>query len=192
MTSQSIKFEQFHHRAISKKTLSSIDTKKVSKVRLNKQSHKKTILGFIWRYMLPFALRSFITALIDERYYRTKIESRVSRIKLNDGIAISDRFIYDRMVDLNICNRHWSQRFALFINTIIIKKPDLIIFLRDKPHLIVKRKQEFSVDETKVYQYKLEKIIRFFRTPCFYIDIDNRAVNLIAIDASNKIVSLLD
>lgn len=122
LTSQSIKFEQFHHRAISKNTLSFIDAEKISKVGPIEKRHKNKILGFIWRNMLPFSLRSFITALIDEKHYRMTINSRVFNIKSNQRVAISDRFIYDRMVDLNICNRHWSQRFALILNAIIIKK----------------------------------------------------------------------
>lgn len=96
-----------------------------------------------------------VSSARDASRYRGGINRILAQAATDDQIALSDRFVYDRVVDLRLRARPLIQRAAVRVLCNFMRRPTLTILLTDTPAAIYRRKQELSETEIAEYQTDL-------------------------------------
>jgi thymidylate kinase len=84
----------------------------------------------------------------------------IKKIRARDGLVIFDRYFYDYLIQ-----RQFSRCPRLLLYTIakIIPKPDMIIYLKNNPEEIYKRKPELPIEEIERQSKTCEDIASRFK-----------------------------
>lgn len=79
--------------------------------------------------------------------------------KARSGLIVFDRYFYDYFIQRQYTN---CPRWLLNVVAAIIPKPDIIIYLKNKPEIIHSRKSELSIFEIKRQQKICEGLVKKF------------------------------
>jgi thymidylate kinase len=167
----------FHHRA--------------NKAAIKASSQNKNALRATWKrklwHQLPAGLRAWIVATVDEIRYARNVASQIAVATANGDSAISDRYVYDRLVDLRLHGRSRPQVSTVGIACRLMRKPDMTFLLTDTPERINARKDELLPDQIAIYQDALRALFVRLCIPFQEIDVDGRTAAAVASDIANAI-----
>jgi len=133
-----------------------------------------------WRRLVPRPVKMLVTATLDEMRYVRGINRLLAQAAAEARIALSDRYAYDRLVDLRLRRRPLVQRAAVRVVCALLRHPTLTIMLADDPAAVYGRKQELTPDQIKRYQDDLADLCRRVRAPFAVIRVDGRDPNAVA------------
>lgn len=167
----------FHHRA--KKADAGTSVHNVNQERASWQRR-------LWRF-LPTSLRAWLIAGIDEIRYAHDLSAEIRSASHSNQIAISDRYVYDRLVDLRLHNRPIHQVNSVRAACRLMRKPKMTFLLIDTPERIHARKDELSIKQIREYQFELKNLLERLSIPYQEIHVAGRAPNPIARDIVNTI-----
>jgi len=108
--------------------------------------------------------------------------------KARAGLIIFDRYFYDYYLQSQFIN---CPRWLLRIIEKIIPKPDMIIFLKNKPEIIHSRKTELPIEEIQRQSYICEQIVKRNKDRSIVIETSTIEEVLLYIQKSiiNKIIN---
>jgi len=108
--------------------------------------------------------------------------------KARAGLIIFDRYFYDYYIQSQFIN---CPRWLLRIIEKIIPKPDMIIFLKNKPEIIHSRKTELPIEEIQRQSYICEQIVKRNKDRSIVIETSTIEEVLLYIQKSiiNKIIN---
>ena len=162
----------FHHRA---------DKAAIVGAARTEQSNRPSWKRKLWR-LIPAFLRAWLIAAHDEIHYARSVAKRVGAANEEGQLAISDRYVYDRLVDLRLHSRSRQQVSAVGVACHLMRKPDMTFLLTDKPARIHARKDELSPDQIAAYQSALRDLFVRLRLPFREIDVAGREAVRVAED----------
>lgn len=102
---------------------------------------------------------SFIRAIIYPFYYSLDYmlgHFLIRRVRAYYSLAISDRYFYDYWIQKRYIK---CPRWFLFVISKFIPKPDLAIYLKNRPEVIISRKKDLPLEEIKRQVKICEEII---------------------------------
>ncbi|HCP00174.1 MAG: hypothetical protein CL573_01810 [Alphaproteobacteria bacterium] len=135
----------------------------------------------IWHF-LPVPLRAWLVAAHDEQRYARSISRRIAAATADGTQAISDRYVYDRLVDLRLHARARPQISAVWVACRLMRKPKMTFLLTDTPARIHERKNELSPDQIATYQNALRDLLIRLRIPHREIAVNGREATRVAED----------
>lgn len=162
----------FHHRADKATMVSVSRIKQFGRARWKRK---------LWR-LIPESLRAWLIAANDELHYARAVAQRVASATNQGQSAISDRYVYDRLVDLRLHGRSRQQISAVGIACRLMRKPDMTFFLIDSPERIHARKDELSVTQIAAYQTALQSLFDSLRVPYQKVEVAGREAAAVAAD----------
>ena len=162
----------FHHRA---------DKAAIVAAVRSDQSNRPTWKRKLWR-LIPASLRAWVIAANDELHYARSISKRVRAATEEGQPAISDRYVYDRLVDLRLHGRSRQQISAVGFACRLMRKPDMTFLLTDLPERIHARKDELSLAQIAEYQSALTSLFARLRIPYREIEVAGREAAAVAGD----------
>ncbi|MBT6405271.1 MAG: hypothetical protein HOK11_12655 [Rhodospirillaceae bacterium] len=162
----------FHHRA---------DKAAIMGVSRNEQSNRPSWKRTLWR-MIPAFLRAWVIAANDELHYARSVSKRVLAATEDGQPAISDRYIYDRLVDLHLHGRSRQQISTVGLACRLMRKPDMTFLLTDLPERIHARKDELTVTQIAEYQSALTSLFIRLRIPYREIEVAGREAAAVAVE----------
>ena len=136
--------------------------------------------GSWWRRLVPAPVKMMITATLNELRYVRGITRILAQAAAEATIALSDRYAYDRLVDLRLRHRPLVQRAAVRVVCAWLRHPTLTIMLTDDPAAVYRRKQELTQDEIARYQDDLVDLCQRLGVPFVVVAVDGRDPNAIA------------
>jgi len=167
----------FHHRA---------DKAAIKASSQNENARRATWKRKLW-HQLPAGLRAWIVATVDEISYARNVSRHIAVATAKGEPAISDRYVYDRLVDLRLHGRSRPQVSTVGMACCLMRKPDMTFLLTDTPERINARKDELSPDQIAIYQDALRALFVRLCIPFQEIDVDGRTAATVASDIANAI-----
>ncbi len=167
----------FHHRA---------DKDAIKARAQSGNASRATWKRKLW-HQLPAGLRAWLIAAVDEIKYAQNVTRRIADATTNGKSAISDRYVYDRLVDLRLHSRSRPQISAVGMACRVMRKPDITFLLTDIPERINARKDELSPDLIAIYQDALRALLIQLGIPFREISVDGRTAAAVASNIVNAI-----
>ena len=133
-----------------------------------------------WGRLVPGPVKMAITATLDELRYARGINRILAQAAAESRIALSDRYAYDRLVDLRLRCRPLVQRAAVRVVCALLRHPTLTIMLTDDPAAVYDRKQELTRDQIERYQNDLADLCQRLGAPFVVVSVDGRDPNAVA------------
>jgi len=140
----------------------------------------------LWR-LLPAVVRAWLVAANDEIRYARAIARQIDAAAGAQKPALSDRYVYDRLVDLRLHGRGRHQIAAVWAACRLMRKPTMTFLLTDAPDRIHARKAELSIGQIEQYQRDLKSLFVRLGVPYNEIDVAGRPAETVARD----VVSLI-
>lgn len=141
-----------------------------------------------WRRCIPRFIKLIVASILDERCYMRGVNAILEEAKEAGQIALSDRYAYDRLVDLRLRQRPLIQRAAVWIVCTLMRRPTLTVILQDEPEAIYRRKQELTVPQIAWYQRELEIVCSRFKAPKALLSIAGRDANAVARELAEMLI----
>jgi thymidylate kinase len=171
----------FHHRT---------DKAAIADASRAQQTNRPTWKRKLWR-LIPTSVRAWLVAAKDEVHYARSVTKRVAAATEMGQLAISDRYVYDRLVDLRLHGRPRQQVSAVGAACRLMRKPDMTFLLIDSPARIHARKDELSLTQIAAYQGALKDLFARLHIPHCEIDVAGREAALVAEDIVASIENAL-
>ena len=141
-----------------------------------------------WRRLVPAPVKMLITATLNELRYVRGINRILAGAAAEARIALSDRYAYDRLVDLRLRRRPLIQRAAVRVVCALLRHPTLTIMLTDDPAAVYQRKQELTQDQIERYQDDLADLCQRLGAPFVVVPVDGRGPNAVAAQIVTEIL----
>ena len=141
-----------------------------------------------WRSIVPKPVKRLITSALDELCYVRGINRILAEAASRDRIALSDRYAYDRLVDLRLRRRPLIQRLAVRVVCALMRRPTLTILLTDDPAAVRERKQELTEEEIARYQNDLAVLCERVGAPFVVVRVNGRDPGSVAAEIVDEIV----
>lgn len=145
----------------------------------------------LWRRLVPGGVKLVITSFLDEARYIRGVGGLVRRAQEAGALALADRYVYDRWVDLRIRARPATQIAAVRLACSLMPRPRLLIRLEDEPTAIRRRKPELETDEIRRYQDDLAGLCGRLGVIGPAISIGGRAPAAVASEAVERMIEAL-
>lgn len=133
----------------------------------------------VW-HLLPAECRAWCVAIADELRYARGVNRKIKDAAYSGKPAISDRYVYDRLVDLRLHGRSNKQVQAVALACRLMRKPDMTFLLTDAPERIHARKDELTIDQIAAYQSDLAALFKRLRVPFTEIPVSGRDADAVA------------
>ena len=141
-----------------------------------------------WRGLVPEALKLVLVSALDEARYMRGVNRLLRGAASERRLAIGDRYVYDRLVELRLRRRPAIQRAAVRIVCSLMRRPTLAILLKDRPQAIRGRKQELSVDEIGRYQASLAALYQSLGVNFVEVSVNGRSAEAVAAEIAERIL----
>jgi len=97
--------------------------------------------------------------------------------KARAGLIVFDRYFYDYMIQNIYAN---CPRWLLYVIASLIPKPDIVIYLKNRPEVIFSRKPELTIDEIKRQSEICENLVKKLKN-CYVVQTNSEDETLIQI-----------
>jgi len=132
-----------------------------------------------------------ISSLQDERKYIARLQNILYESASKSCIALSDRYVYDRVITLRLRKRPLVQQLAVRTACFLLRKPTLTILITESPEIIRQRKQELSEEEIHLYQLRFIKFCTHIRAPMVVLPVNSQTPERVAQILADIIISKL-
>jgi thymidylate kinase len=190
LSSYPLEVRHFHHTDLSKDP--AWETRAVGD-QGNADARPARSLGYriaraLWRSLVPPAAKLALTAIIGELRYARRLNLAVGRDFYAGRLTLSDRYVYDRAVKMNMLPKPAVQKWAARANCRIMRPPRLTLVLTDEPVNIRARKQELSLEEIEQYQGDLLATCRRVGAPCYELPVDGRPAEALVAEVTTALL----
>ena len=160
-------FDIFHHLTAMKTTNWQPEREKsligvATKPRFN---IVRKIAQIIWRFLVPSWLQQAIVGINGELRYASRLNFKIGTSFFSGRASLIDRYVFDRLIRLEIDQRHPLQKWVGHLNCRFMRRPRLAILLSDTPERIHARKDQFNIDTIQHYEKRLRLLIGHTQTP---------------------------
>jgi thymidylate kinase len=152
---------------------------------------QKPLRKALWRRLAPGWAKLILISFLNEARYMRGVGGLVRRAREAGAIALADRYVYDRWVDLRIRARPAPQIIAVRLACSLMPRPRLLIRLEDEPAAIRQRKQELETPEIQRYQDDLAGLCERLGLAATTIRIDGRTPQAVAGEAVARMIEAL-
>lgn len=174
LADRGVPVRQFHH------IVDVVPAKAAPTVSASETSSKTVRSSSWWRRAIPYPVKMLVSSALDASRYRRGINLILAQAAADGQIALSDRFVYDRVVDLRLRGRPLVQRAAVRILCNFMRRPTLTILLTDTPAAIFQRKQELTEAEIAEYQHDLAALCQRIGARHVLLPVDGREPKAVA------------
>jgi len=142
-----------------------------------------------WRRVVPHQLKLLISSAQDELRYVRGVNRIIAKAAAEGRVALSDRYAYDRLIDLRLRRRPLIHRVAVRIVCSVMRRPTLTILLADDPNAVFQRKQELTIAEIAKYQDNFVSLCERLGAPLVVEPVDGRDADGVARGLAGKIIA---
>ncbi len=177
-----ISVRQFHH------IVDVVPSKQASGVSRVDVAPRTSRSALYWGRFVPRPLKMVVANIHDGLVYARGINRILVQAEAGGQIALSDRYVYDRMIDLRLLRRPPIQRAVVSILCRFMRRPTTTILLTDSPAAIYRRKQEQTEAGIDEYQRGIVDLCNRVRAPLQILPVNNSAPDAVARDLAAAIL----
>jgi hypothetical protein len=145
----------------------------------------------LWRRLIPGWVKLVLISFLNEARYMRGVGGLVAAATDAGAIALADRYVYDRWVDLRIRARPAPQIIAVRLACSLMPRPRLLIRLEDEPAAIYQRNTEMEITEIHRYQNDLAGLCERLKLATLVIPIGGQTPQAVANEVVGRIIEAL-